>query len=261
MDISSHDSAVVLGRHLTLELYDCDSAILSDAVRMERIFLHSAQASGAHVISSTFHNFEPQGVSGVVVISESHFAVHAWPEYDYAAVDIFTCGDMIDFNVAIEVLVRDLGSAKYVISGMLNRGIVTNDGVRHAVPVYHQNGSRTYLFDWKRRFEESGARAISCAVDVYDCKLPVAELKSTLTLLAADLGLAATHDCLRESDLAWHFTLTNAEKTISGRLDKESLSLYLDIFSAEFFEPRQLAETAVKLFEGSFYRMQPHIRQ
>lgn len=256
-----HDSAVVLGRHLTLEFYDCKAAILSDAALMEKIFLHSAQAAGAHVISSTFHNFEPQGVSGVVVISESHFAVHAWPEYDYAAVDIFTCGETIDFNVAVKELARELNSAKYVISGMLNRGIVTHDGLTRAVPVYHQTQAKTYLLDWKRRFEETKARAISCAVDVYDCKLPAEELKTVLGRLAAELDLETTHDCLRESERAWHFTLTNAIKTISGRLDKESQSLYLDIFSADFFEPRHFAEAAVKLFDGGFYRMQPHIRQ
>ncbi len=261
MHKSSHDSAVVLGRHLTLEFYDCKAAILSDATLMEDIFIRSAQAAGAHVISSNFHNFEPQGVSGVVVISESHFAVHAWPEYDYAAVDIFTCGETINFDVAIKVLARELNSGKYVISGVLNRGIVTHDGLIRAVPVYHQMDNKTYRLDWKQRFEETQARAISCAVDVYDCKLPAAELKLTLSVLAAELGLAATHDCLRESGRAWHFTLTNPLKTISGRWDKESQSLYLDIFSAEFFEPRHFAETAVKLFAGSFYRMQPHIRQ
>ena len=50
----------------------------------------AAQKSGATIINSSFHTFEPQGVSGVVIIAESHFTIHAWPEHDYAAVDIFT---------------------------------------------------------------------------------------------------------------------------------------------------------------------------
>ena len=83
---------VALGRQMTIEFYDCKSATLTDAAALEKVFLRAAELSGAHVVDSVFHSFQPQGVSGVVVISESHFAVHAWPEHDYAAVDLFTCG-------------------------------------------------------------------------------------------------------------------------------------------------------------------------
>ena len=87
-----------LGRQMTVEFYDCDAGILTDSGRMEEIFVSSAKRSGATVISSHFHSFVPQGVSGVVVISESHFAVHAWPEHEYAAVDLFTCGEGVDLT-------------------------------------------------------------------------------------------------------------------------------------------------------------------
>ena len=84
------EGGFALGRHMTVEFYDCDPKALADAELVKTVFLRAAEKSGATVIDANFHEFEPQGVSGVVVISESHFAVHAWPEHDYAAVDLFT---------------------------------------------------------------------------------------------------------------------------------------------------------------------------
>jgi S-adenosylmethionine decarboxylase proenzyme len=103
---NAQQSGCALGRQMTVEFYDCDAGILTDAGRMEQIFVSAAKRSGATVISSHFHSFMPQGVSGVVVISESHFAVHAWPEHEYAAVDLFTCGENVDFNCAAESIVN-----------------------------------------------------------------------------------------------------------------------------------------------------------
>jgi spermidine synthase len=67
---------------------------MNDVAAIERDMVAAAQKAGATVINSTFHHFSPWGVSGVVVIQESHLAIHTWPEYGYAAVDLFTCGDM-----------------------------------------------------------------------------------------------------------------------------------------------------------------------
>ena len=114
-----------LGRHMTVEFYDCDAKLLADADGLEKVFVHAAEASGATVIGSNFHNFEPQGVSGVVVISESHFAVHAWPEYDYAAVDVFTCGDSISPFVGIEKLKKSLRAQDALISSFSNNSSTT----------------------------------------------------------------------------------------------------------------------------------------
>lgn len=86
----------VLGRHVLAELYDCNSDILNDRQRVEEIMVNAALEAGAEIREVAFHHFSPQGVSGVVVISESHLAVHTWPEFGYAAVDVFTCGDRVD---------------------------------------------------------------------------------------------------------------------------------------------------------------------
>jgi S-adenosylmethionine decarboxylase proenzyme len=83
-----------LGNHILVEFMNCDPHIMNDVVAIERDMVGAAQKAGATVINSTFHHFSPYGVSGVVVIQESHLAIHTWPEYGYAAVDLFTCGEM-----------------------------------------------------------------------------------------------------------------------------------------------------------------------
>jgi S-adenosylmethionine decarboxylase proenzyme len=93
-----------LGTHLLVEFYDCDKKILNDEVRIEQVFIEAAKKAKATVVEQVFHRFSPHGVSGVVVISESHLAVHTWPEYGYAAVDVFTCGTEIDPWVAQEFI-------------------------------------------------------------------------------------------------------------------------------------------------------------
>ncbi len=85
-----------LGRHLLAEYYGCDPQILNGLESVKKRMLEAASRCGAAVLESSFHYFLPQGVSGVVVIAESHLAIHTWPEYKYAAVDIFTCGTTVD---------------------------------------------------------------------------------------------------------------------------------------------------------------------
>lgn len=86
----------VLGRHVLAEVYGCPFDVLNDVKKVEEIMVTAALEAGAEVREVVFHKFSPQGVSGVVVISESHLAIHTWPELGYAAVDVFTCGDRVN---------------------------------------------------------------------------------------------------------------------------------------------------------------------
>lgn len=85
-----------LGRHILCEAYGCDPEVLNDRKMVEKIMVEAALECGAEVREVAFHQFSPQGVSGVVVISESHLAIHTWPELGYAAIDVFTCGERVD---------------------------------------------------------------------------------------------------------------------------------------------------------------------
>jgi len=112
-----------LGRHILAEIYGCDFDILNDIKKIEEIMVNSALEAGAEVREFVFHKFSPQGVSGVVVISESHLAIHTWPELGYAAVDVFTCGDKVNPWDACNYLTEKL-HAKKVEASEVARGII-----------------------------------------------------------------------------------------------------------------------------------------
>ncbi len=83
----------VLGTHVLLELRDCDPQLLDDLAGIRQALLSAATEVGATVVGESFHQFTPQGVTGILSIAESHISIHTWPEFGYAAADIFTCGD------------------------------------------------------------------------------------------------------------------------------------------------------------------------
>lgn len=109
-----------LGRHILVEFSGCNAEVLNDVSKIETAMIQAAQIAGATVINSTFHHFSPWGVSGVVVIQESHLAIHTWPEYRYAAVDLFTCGDSVDPWVSFEFLKKAFEANYSAIE--MNRG-------------------------------------------------------------------------------------------------------------------------------------------
>jgi S-adenosylmethionine decarboxylase proenzyme len=126
-----------LGRHILAEFYGCDTNILNDSELIEAYMKQAAIECGATIVSSTFHTFNPHGVSGVVVIAESHLAIHTWPEYGYAAVDVFTCGETVNPHVANDTLKVSL-KAKTVKIMELKRGELESDRVLPHKPVIAQ---------------------------------------------------------------------------------------------------------------------------
>ena len=97
-----------LGEHILIELYNCDKELIDNSVLLEELMLKAAEIANATVVKSVFHNFAPQGVTGVIVVEESHFAIHTWPEHRYAAVDLFTCSDEMDYDAAYKFLEKQL---------------------------------------------------------------------------------------------------------------------------------------------------------
>ena len=95
--------------HQGLDLFGCDAESIKYVAPAREVLLRAARDCGATVIGDLFHQFEPYGVSGVVLIAESHFSLHTWPENEYAALDILTCGDM-DAEVAIEIMKQGYGA-------------------------------------------------------------------------------------------------------------------------------------------------------
>ena len=110
-----------LGSHHLAEYSDCDPARLSDLEHVTHSMLAAAEASGAKVVTHSFHHFSPWGVSGVVIISESHLAIHTWPEHRFAAVDFFTCVNRVVPQRALDSLKAALG-AQHMETAHLERG-------------------------------------------------------------------------------------------------------------------------------------------
>jgi S-adenosylmethionine decarboxylase len=107
--------ATVVGQHLLADLYGIAPALLRDASAMERLLREAARTAGAQVIGSHFHSFGNEGgVTGVILLAESHISVHTWPEVNFAAVDIFMCG-AADAERALALLLRALAPVRHKI--------------------------------------------------------------------------------------------------------------------------------------------------
>ena len=95
-----------LGTQIMLELKGCDQHLLNDLNFVRGTLVQIAHEVGVNVIGESFHKFDPQGVTGILAIAESHISIHTWPEYGYAAVDVFTCGDPEQAYKASELIVQ-----------------------------------------------------------------------------------------------------------------------------------------------------------
>ena len=111
-----------LGRHLLLELFDCDAEAINSLEVVKASMVEAARLAQATIVDVVFHEFNPFGISGVVVIAESHLAIHTWPEYRYAAVDVFSCGDVLQPQTAANYLIEQLGATRASVVE-LQRGI------------------------------------------------------------------------------------------------------------------------------------------
>ncbi len=99
-----------LGTHLLVELRECSTKILGNLKKIQDVLTTAAKVADATIVEATFHKFSPLGISGMIVIAESHLSIHTWPEYEYAAVDIFTCGNVLKPEKAVAYLIEKFQS-------------------------------------------------------------------------------------------------------------------------------------------------------
>jgi len=115
-----------LGRHIIAEFYGCPEERLNHLSQVKEDMVDAAKEAGAEIRETAFHKFAPQGISGVVVISESHLTIHTWPELGYAAVDVFTCGEKVDPWLSCYYL-KQAFSANNMTARELKRGIFDHE--------------------------------------------------------------------------------------------------------------------------------------
>lgn len=116
-----------LGRHVLLELFDCDLEAISSLEKVKCSLVEAARRAQCTIVDVVFHKFNPFGISGVVVIAESHLSIHTWPEYCYAAVDIFICGDTCFPEIAAAYLTEQFGAERTSVVEM-QRGMFLSAG-------------------------------------------------------------------------------------------------------------------------------------
>lgn len=164
-----------LGRHILVEFNGCNPDVLNDVAVVEQSMVEAAQTAGATVINSSFHHFSPFGISGVVVIQESHLAIHTWPEYKYAAVDLFTCGETVDPWISFEHL-KQVFQASGFSAIEMNRGslnLIKKSDYRPAnlrsempEPVKTKNGYKIDRNVWFTDKDENQALSLRYTGDV-----------------------------------------------------------------------------------------------
>ena len=135
-----------IGHHYIVEASGCDPKTIGSIEKVQQILVKAAEIAGAQVWSISFNRFPPQGVSGVVVISESHISTHTWPEYGYVALDIYTCGKNVDPEKAVVFAVEAFGSSTSHITE-ITRGLDEGD-----LMYYHS------FITWEERFKNAPQR-------------------------------------------------------------------------------------------------------
>lgn len=120
------------GVHLLVEYRECARAVLDDPTELERALYEAAVAIGAKVVTAAFHRFAPHGVTGFLLLEESHLSIHTWPEQAYAAVDVFSCG-ATEPSLAVDVLRRALGAGR-VCQLRVVRGALSADNALRVEP-------------------------------------------------------------------------------------------------------------------------------
>jgi len=127
------------GTHIICELSGCSPEKLTDVEGVQATMIAAAREANAEILKVAFHRFQPQGVSGVVVIAESHLSIHTWPETGYAAVDFYTCGDHTDPWRACEYAAQRLGATS-MLTTEVKRGIASTNG--QYTHVVHEHAGR-----------------------------------------------------------------------------------------------------------------------
>ncbi len=270
MDDTEKDTFPALGRQLTIEYYECGADAFLDKDKVETALLKAAKNSGANIISSSFHKFKPQGISGVVIIAESHFTVHAWPEYNYAAVDIFTCGNNIDLDTAIYSMKKSFQSDNTVISSDQNRGIFhgysekKNSGQAIKNPDIHPTS-------WKKKYKKKDPWGVLTSVDIYKADPELMQNAEGIERFVYELcdliDMKRFGECriihFGNDKKVEGFSMTQMIETslISGHFANASNRIYIDVFSCKFYEPRQVAEFATSFFKGNNYKIHIAMRQ
>ena len=128
MDISNHNPKIKIfsehsksdisefqGKHILLELYGCNREKLNDELYLRCKLNGAAKLANASVLNIVSNKFEPYGVTAIALLAESHLSIHTWPESQYSAIDIFTCGRNMKPKLASQFLIESLEASNHLL--------------------------------------------------------------------------------------------------------------------------------------------------
>ena len=107
-------------KHCLLDLYNCDVLKLNDESFLRCTINNAAKIANARILNLISNKFEPQGVTAIALLAESHLSIHTWPESHYAAIDIFTCGQNMNPDIASKYLIKALMAQEHILR-VINR--------------------------------------------------------------------------------------------------------------------------------------------
>lgn len=117
------------GQHIILDMYNIKAELLWDESFIRNTMIDGIKATGANVLHDYFHHFgEQYGVTGIVAVSESHTSIHTWPEWNYAAVDVFLCRGM-DPKIAAEAILKSFECTDYSINEISRKAKINNQQI------------------------------------------------------------------------------------------------------------------------------------
>ena len=116
----------ILSVHYLIDFYECDTNYLISVYKIKKLMIKAGEIGNFNVVKGCFHQFKPYGVSGVLVLKESHFTIHTWPENQYAAVDIFLCDTSLNIDKVVKYLCKIFSTNNYKIR-KINRGLFSNN--------------------------------------------------------------------------------------------------------------------------------------
>lgn len=271
------NSYLFLARHVTLDYYDCDTDVLLNNKLLEEKLKDSAKIVWATIINSEFNTFEPQWVSWVVVLAESHFTIHTWPEYWYVAIDMFTCWNM-EMEKWIDLLTKVFKSKRVELVTDLKRWKATE--LEWKKWDYDKKSNKIVLAEkwnnWEKEFEENNAWWITSSIDIYWCDPNIIRdsewIKRYVKELCELIQMKTYWDThivhfWEDEKVAWYSMTQLIEiSLISGHFanatnaTNATNAAFLDIFSCKYYNPQVVADFTVRYFKGKYYKLNINMR-
>jgi spermidine synthase len=232
---------------------------------VERVMMDAAIVANATIVAHTFHQFAPQGVSGAVIVAESHFAIHTWPEFGYCAIDIFTCGSHTDNDAALAVIKKSFEADSDEVIGVKIRR--SYDGSDIDTVITDRKSADAVLSTMKNQHEESEQKAVSgqawgvlSSVDLTNCNPDIIrsaeKIKEYVEKLCELIEMKTFGDCQvvhfgQDEAIAGYSMVQLIETSlISGHFANLTNNAYIDIFSCKEYDVELVMAFSKEFFQA-----------